>query len=49
MCGNFNQIILETHDGHLSVCVELDRDPVQVAVQVADRKGMDPPPASIVR
>jgi len=47
MCGNFNQIILETHDGHLSVCV--DRDPVQVAVRVADRKGMDPPPASIVR
>ena len=25
--GNFNQVILETHDGHLSVCVELDRDP----------------------
>ena len=34
--GNFNQVILETHGGHLSVCVELDRDPVQVAAQVAD-------------
>jgi hypothetical protein len=34
--GNFNQVILETRQGHLSVCVELDRDPVQVAAQVAD-------------
>jgi hypothetical protein len=34
--GNFNQVILETHEGHLSVCVELGRDPVQVAAQVAD-------------
>jgi hypothetical protein len=34
--GNFNQVILETHEGHLSVCVELDRDPVRVAAQVAD-------------
>jgi hypothetical protein len=34
--GNFNQVILETPEGHLSVCVELDRDPVQVAAQVAD-------------
>ena len=34
--GNFKEIILETHEGHLSVCVELDRDPVQVAAQVAD-------------
>ena len=34
--GNFNQVILQTHDGHVSVCVELDRDPVQVAAQVAD-------------
>jgi len=34
--GNFNQVILETHDGQLSVCFELDRDPVQVAVQAAD-------------
>ena len=34
--GNFNQVILETHEGHLSVCVELDHDPVQVAAQLAD-------------
>ena len=34
--GNFNQVILERNEGHISVCVELDRDPVQVAGQVAD-------------
>jgi|SoiMetStandDraft_5_1073268.scaffolds.fasta_scaffold215349_1 hypothetical protein len=34
--GNFNQVILQTHEGHLSVCVEVDHDPVQVAVQLAD-------------
>jgi hypothetical protein len=34
--ATFNQVSLETHEGHLSVCVELDRDPVQVAAQVAD-------------
>ena len=33
---NFNQVILETHEGHLSLCVELDRDPAQVAAQLAD-------------
>lgn len=33
--GNFNQVIVPTADGHVSVCVELDADPVRVVEQVA--------------
>jgi hypothetical protein len=29
--GNFNQVIMELPEGHVSVCVALDADPVDVA------------------
>jgi hypothetical protein len=32
--GNFNQVVLDTGNGHVSVGVELDADPVAVAEQV---------------
>ena len=33
--GNFSQVVVESPDGHVSVCVERDADPVRVAEQVA--------------
>ena len=33
--GNFNQVVVPTPDGHISVCVELEADPVRVAEQVS--------------
>ena len=33
--GNFNQVLVETGEGHVSVSVELDADPARVAEQVA--------------
>ncbi len=32
--GNFNQLVVETREGHLSVCVALEADPIEVADQV---------------
>jgi hypothetical protein len=34
--GNFHQVVLESPDGHVSVCVEQDADPIPVAEQVAE-------------
>lgn len=33
--GNFHQVVVETTDGHVSVCVELDADPLRVAGDVS--------------
>ena len=33
--GNFHQVVVEMQEGHVSVCVELDSDPVAIAEQVA--------------
>jgi len=33
--GNFNQVVVATREGHVSVCVDRDADPVRVAAQVA--------------
>ena len=33
--GNFNQVVVPTAGGHVSVCVELEADPVPVAEQVS--------------
>jgi hypothetical protein len=33
--GNFNQVVLELPGGHVSVCVALEADPVDVAERVA--------------
>lgn len=42
--GNFSQVVLETREGHVSVCVELDADPLRVAEQVADILSNTVPP-----
>ena len=34
--GNFNQVVLATESGHVSVCVDLDADPVAVAERLAE-------------
>jgi hypothetical protein len=34
--GNFNQVVVGTTQGHVSVCVELSADPSRVAEQVAE-------------
>ena len=34
--GNFNQVVVPTAHGHVSVCVALDADPVDVARRVAE-------------
>jgi hypothetical protein len=34
--GNFSQVVLEMPDGHVSICVARDADPVEVAKQVSE-------------